>query len=87
MNKKLGIRFMIVGRIMNGRSTVGYDLASMNSGITSASKDQVYMMAQAGYIVNATLQRRGNESSLVGKDGANLKELKSRQVKKTETLI
>ena len=87
MNKKLGIRFMIVGRIMNGRTTVGYDLASMNSGVTSASKEQVYMMAQSGYIVNATLQRRGNEFSLVGKDGANLKELKSRQIRKSETMI
>lgn len=53
MTNRLGIRFMIVRRILDGRNTVGYDLTTSNSGVIPTRKEQVQMLASQGYIVNA----------------------------------
>ena len=78
MMKRLGVRFVIVGRILKGRDTVGYDLMTSNSGVIPTRKEQVQMLASQGYIVNATAQLRNNEVELVGQ-GTNLSKLKGRE--------
>lgn len=41
----LGVRFVIVGRILRGRETVGYDLATYNCGRIPTRKEQVQILA------------------------------------------
>lgn len=86
MTNRLGIRFMIVRRILDGRNTVGYDLTTSNSGVIPTRKEQVQMLASQGYIVNASAEFRNNKFKLVGKNGENLSKLKTRQIGKNESL-
>lgn len=85
MMKRFGVRFVIVGRILKGRDTVGYDLMTSNSGVIPTRKEQVQMLASQGYIANATAQLRNNEVKLIGQ-GTNLSKLKSRQLGTRETM-
>lgn len=72
MRAMLGARFVIVTRILQGKKTVGYELATYNSGCIPTRKEQVQMLAAQGYITNATADMVNGELRLQGRQGTNL---------------
>lgn len=87
--KNLGVRFVIVGRILDGKETVGYDLASSNSDIIPTRKEQVQKLASRGYITNAKAEvnKTNGKITLHGKQGTQLNKLAFRQIQVGESLM
>ena len=83
----LGVRFVIVGRILRGRETVGYDLATYNCGRIPTRKEQVQILAQQGRITNAEAELSKGQVRLHGAMGETLSILPQRQLNSAEQLI
>lgn len=72
-NKK--VKHVIVARIVNGKTTVGYKLQSTDGGESVVNVDKAVDMARKGQITNAKVQKFGDMYRLRGANGYTLNQI------------